>query len=240
MTRRHLKRLAAPRSWKIERKTHTWVVRPRPGKHRLDESLPLLHVVRDILGYADSYREAKRIIKEGGVLVDGRVVRDPKQGVGLMDVVEVPKTKERFVVLVDSAGVLRLSEIKATESKTKLLKIRGKTFVKGGVLQLNLHDGRNILVKPEEAGNYHVHDTIVLNLKDNSIKQHLKYEVGAIVFVTKGSHRGEVARIKEINKIRSPMPNTVVLEKDGREFRTIEDYLIVVGRDKPILSVMKK
>jgi len=35
------------------------------------------------------------------------------------------------------------------------------------------------------------------------------------------------------------MPNIVTLERNGREFRTIEDYIVVVGKDKPVLSVMK-
>ncbi len=239
MTKRHLKRLSAPRSWKIERKAHTWVVRPRPGGHSLKDSIPMLHVLRDMLGYADNHREAKRILKEGKVLLDGKVVKDTKRSVGLMDVIEIPITKQRLVVIVDRSGVLKLKEIKATEAKSKLLSIKNKSIVKGGRVQLNFHDGRNILVDPKKAGEYSVHDTVMLSFKDQSIKQHVKYEAGALVFVTRGSHRSEVATIKEINKIRSPMPNVVTLEKDGNTFRTIEDYVFIVGKDKPLLSVMK-
>ena len=239
MTRRHLKRLAAPRSWKIERKTHTWVVRPMPGGHRLDESIPLLLIVRNVLGYADNYREAKLIITEGKVLVDGKIVREPKRGVGLLDVIEIPITKEHYVVVVNKAGSLVLAAIKTTESKNKLLKIKNKTMVKGGLMQLNLHDGRNIIVDPKKGQDYHVLDSIVIELKNNAIKQHIPYEKGVLVFIAKGSHRGETATVKEIKSVRSPMPNVVTLEKDGREFRTIEDYVIVVGKEKPLLSVMK-
>jgi small subunit ribosomal protein S4e len=239
MTKRHLKRLAAPRSWKIGRKAHTWVLRPRPSGHRLGDSIPMLHVLRDILGYADNYREAKRILNEEKVLVDGKVAKDPKRSVGLMDIVELPVTKEKYVVIVDRAGSLTLKAIKATEAKTKILRIAGKSVVKGGVMQLNFHDGRNLLVEPKKANGFSVYDSIIMNLKDNSIKQHIKYENGVLAFVIKGSHRGEVATIKEINKIRSPMPNVVTLDMDGKEFRTIEDYIFVVGKDKPLLSVFK-
>jgi len=239
MSRRHLKRLAAPRSWKIERKKHKWVARPRPGGHRLEDSIPLLYVIRDMLGYAETYREARKILKAGSVLVDGRVVKDPKRAVGLMDVIEIPKTKERYVVKMDRRGALVIEPVKAAEAKVKLLKVSDKRMVKGGLVQLNFHDGRNLLMKPEDAKSYHVHDSVLLRLKDRSIKQHLKYGEGALVFVTRGSHRGEVARIKEVTKIRSPMPNTVTLERDGEVFKTIEDYVIVVGREKPVLSVMR-
>jgi small subunit ribosomal protein S4e len=239
MTKRHLKRLAAPRSWKIERKVHPWVVRPRPGGHKLEDSIPLLYVLRDILGFGETYREAKRILKEGKVLLDGKVAKDPKRSVGLMDVIEIPTTKERKIVIVDKSGAITLEDIKATEAKYKLLNLVNKTVVKGGLIQLNFHDGRNIVLDPKKGNTYGVHDTLMLNLKDNSIKEHHKFDKGALAFVTKGSHRGEVATIKEIKKIRSPMPNVVTLENNGVEFRTVEDYLFVVGKDKPILSVLK-
>ncbi len=239
MTKRHLKRLAAPGNWRIERKTHKWIVRPRPSGHKLQECLPLLHVLRDILGHAENYREANGIIKEGRVKVDGRVVRDPKRGVGIMDLLEIPATKERYIVITDKDGRLTLEGIKANETKDKLLKVVGKTMLKGGILQLNLHDGRNILVDRTDKNGYGVNDTIVLRLKDNTIKQHLRYEEKALVIITKGSHKGEVAKIKEIKKIRSPMSNVVTLEKKGKEFRTVEEYLFVIGKEKPLLSVLK-
>jgi small subunit ribosomal protein S4e len=239
MTKRHLKRLAAPKSWKIERKTHTWAARPRPSGHKLEDSIPLLHIIRDVLKYADNYREAKRIIKEGKVVLDGKVVKDPKRSVGLMDIIEIPLTKERYLVTVDKAGTLTLESIKATEAKAKLLKIVNKRVVKGGMVQLNFHDGRNMIVDAKKAQSYNVHDSIIMRLKDKAIKQHVKYGDGALAFVTKGSHRGDVATIKERKKTRSPMANIITLEKDGKAFRTVEDYLVVIGKDKPLLSVMK-
>lgn len=35
MVRRHLKRIAAPKTWPIKRKEHKWIVRPTPGPHPL-------------------------------------------------------------------------------------------------------------------------------------------------------------------------------------------------------------
>ncbi len=238
MTKRYLKRFPAPKSWKIERKTHHWTVRPMPGKHRLEDSIPLIHVVREILGHADNYREAKRIINEGKIMVDGKVVKDLKRGVGLMDIIEIPLTKERYITLVDSKGSLKLEPLKAAEGKDKPLKVINKTVVKGGRIQLNLHDGRNILLDADKAKEYSVNDTLLFNLKDSSIKQHLKYGEGMLAFIIKGAHTGEVAKIKDIRKIRSPMPNVVTLEKDNNEFKTIEGYCFVVGKDKSVVSVI--
>jgi len=238
MTKGHLKRIATPRSWSLERKTHPWAVRPRSGPHGLRESISLLHVVRDMLDYADTFKEAKKIINEGKVLVDGRIVRDVKRGIGLMDVIDIPLKKESFVVVVNKKGLLVLKSIKASEAKFKLLSLVNKTIVKGGRAQLNFHDGRNMIVETAAAKKFRVHDTVVLNLKDKSIKEQIKYENGATVFVRNGSHKGELAKIKDIQKTRSPMSNVVTLEGDGNEFRTIEDYIFVVGKDKPVLSVV--
>jgi len=46
--RRHLKALVAPEFWPILRKEYKWTVKPRPGPHPMERSLPLLLIVRDI------------------------------------------------------------------------------------------------------------------------------------------------------------------------------------------------
>ncbi|HUR25557.1 MAG TPA: S4 domain-containing protein, partial [Candidatus Thermoplasmatota archaeon] len=84
---KHLKRLAAPRSWVIPRKTNVYTTKPRPGAHPLERALPLGTVVRDFLKLAATGREAARVIGAGDVTVDGRIVKDAKFAVGFMDVV---------------------------------------------------------------------------------------------------------------------------------------------------------
>jgi Ribosomal protein S4E len=86
---RHQKRIAAPRSWKIERKTAYWTVKPRPGPHPGNRSIPLLLIVRDMLKLADNSKEAKRILNEGNVTVDGKVRKDHKFPVGIFDLLSI-------------------------------------------------------------------------------------------------------------------------------------------------------
>ncbi len=90
---KHLKRLNAPRSWVLPRKTNVYTTKPRAGPHAIARSIPLSTVLRDYLGLAASGREARTAIGGGDVLVDGRVVKDAKLAVGFMDVVSVPKLK---------------------------------------------------------------------------------------------------------------------------------------------------
>jgi small subunit ribosomal protein S4e len=100
-SRKHLKRFKAPKHWPIHPKENKWTTKPNAGPHAIEESLPLLLIVRDILGVADNAREAKRIINNGEILVDGRARKDYKFPVGFMDVIEIPKTENIYRVLPD-------------------------------------------------------------------------------------------------------------------------------------------
>lgn len=233
----HLKRLAAPKSWRIGRKEKKFVVKPAPGPHKIEESIPLLLVIRDILGYAKSSREAKKIINEGKIIVDKKIRRDLKFPAGLMDIIEIPTTNERWIVLLDKKGKLILKNVSENSSKHKLCKIVNKTVVRGGNIQLNLHDGRNLLVEKDE---YKTKDTLLLDLEKNAIKKHLHFKEGSLALITGGAHKSEIGRIEEIKKIRSSMPNIVVLSKDNEKFQTVEGYVFVVGEKKAAISEVVK
>ena len=58
----HMKRLAMPRSWPLPRKTSIWVTKAAPGAHTLELCMPVVVVIRDILGYAKSTREVRHIL----------------------------------------------------------------------------------------------------------------------------------------------------------------------------------
>ncbi|MCZ7398479.1 MAG: S4 domain-containing protein [Candidatus Methanoperedens sp.] len=96
---RHQKRVAAPTSWPITRKTHHWVVGANAGSHSKGTGIPLLVVVRDMLKIANTSKEAKTIINEGNILVDGVERTNYKHMVGLFDIVSIPTTNEYYRVL---------------------------------------------------------------------------------------------------------------------------------------------
>jgi small subunit ribosomal protein S4e len=242
---KHLKRLSAPKSWKIPRKKNVWIAKPRPGPHAIEESLPLLLVVRDYLGLADTKKEAKRIINEGKILVDKKVRTDHRFSVGLMDVIEIPDAKERKIVLVDEKGKLILKNLSKKNTGTKLCKIKDKTILEGGNVQLNLHDGKNIIVKVKNPKSpkedvYKTKDTLIIDLKTGKISSHIPYKKGNIAFITGGAHRASVAKIDDIKTLESPQPNTVMLSADKEKFQTIEDYVFVIGEKEPLLSEVAK
>lgn len=229
----HQKRLSAPKTYKIPRKVSKWVVKPSPGPHNKG-AIPLLVLVRDFLELADTGREARRIISSGEILVDGIVRKDYKFPVGLFDVVTIPKLEKSYRILFDEKGRYIPKEVE--DADLKLYKITNKTLVRGGKVQLNLFDGTNILGSNE----YKTKDSILLRIPEKEVVDHLKFEEGALVMITGGTHAGEIGRIKSYKIVRSSAPNLVTVEGEERDITTIEDYVFVVGKkdsDKPVIDL---
>ena len=233
-SRKHLKRFKSPRHWPIHPKEDKWTVKPSAGPHPIEDSLPLLIVVRDILGLADNSREAKRILNNGDILVDGQVRKDYKFPVGFMDVIQIPKTEGNYRVLPDEKGRLILHPIVKENVKFKLCKIEDKTTIKGGKTQLNLHDGRNCLSDQEVSAG----DVVHLEIPEQKITDIIKFKEGNIGLVTGGKHIGEIGVIKEINITKSVRPNTIIMEtSDKKTFLTLKDYVFVIGKEEPLISL---
>jgi len=233
-SRKHLKRFKAPRNWPISPKENVWTVKPAAGPHAIEDSLSLLVVIRDILGLADNSREAKRIINTGKVLVDGRVRKDYKFPVGFMDVVQIPLSGEVYRVLPDLKGRLTLHPIPKENEGFKLCKITNKTTIKEGKTQLNLHDGRNLIVEDSFSAG----DVVSLTVPNQEITDNFKFEEGSLVLIIGGKHIGEIGTIDEIIINKSSKPNTVVVENNKKEnFRTLKDYAFVIGKEKPAISL---
>ena len=217
----HLKRLAMPRSWPLPRKTTVWVTRPSPGGHSLERCMPVNLIVRDVLGRAQSAREVRFIVHNELIKVDGRVCKDTRRGVGLMDVLSLGD--EHFRCMLDANGRLRYVKISAEEASWKLVRVEGKTTLKGGKTQLNFHDGRNMLV--DDPKEFNTGDSIKLSLPDQEVLDHIKFEDGVRCYLIGGTHVGETAFMKERIVKRSSMPNEVAFE----EFGTTEVNVFAVG-----------
>ncbi|WP_457751123.1 30S ribosomal protein S4e [Thermococcus sp.] len=236
--KRHLKRLAAPSQWYLPRKSYKWAVRPRPGPHSMKTSIPLIYIVRDYLGYAKTAREARKILNEGKVLVDGRVRKDYKFPVGIMDVVSIPKTGEHYRVLPNRIGKLILHPISEEEAKIKPLRISNKRMVKGAKVQLNLHDGSNHLVTMDEKDKYRTAYTVLMKVPEREVVEVIPFEVGAYVFVTQGKNVARKGKIAEVRGFPMGWPDVVTIEdENGELFDTLKEYAFVIGKEKPEISL---
>ena len=178
-------------------------------------------VLRDVLGVAQSMREAKRALATRRILVDGRVTTDMRRGVGVMDVLTVGD--DHYRCILDGNGKLRYVPISAKDAGVKLCRVDGKTTIKGGITHPNLHDGRNMLV--DDANKYNTMDTLVLEVGSQKVKKHHKFESGVNCYLIGGSHIGSTATMSEYVVKRSSKDNEVLFG----DFGTIVDHVFVVG-----------
>uniref|UniRef100_A0A7J3QCY6 Small ribosomal subunit protein eS4 n=1 Tax=Ignisphaera aggregans TaxID=334771 RepID=A0A7J3QCY6_9CREN len=243
---RHLKRLAAPIFWPILKKEYKWVVKPSPGPHPIDRCIPLLLFVRDVIGIAKNSKEAKRIIFDGKVFVDNVVRKDYKFPVGFMDIVSIPEIDLYLRVVPYVGKHLWYINISKEESKLKLVRIENKVTVKDGNIQLNLHDGRNILIRvkdpknPVEVSSYKTLDSILIELPSQNILQHIPLDIGKFAIVIDGKNVGRFGKIINIERYEGKKRRHALVaieDLDGHRFQTILDYVMVVGDDKPVIKV---
>lgn len=243
---RYLKRLAAPRVFPIQRKrSHgKYTVRPSPGPHPMDRSVPIAIILRDVLGYAKTLREVRRILTQRVVYVDGRVVTNYKFPVGIMDVLYI-KRVEKFWRILPVRRKLLLHEITPEEAKMKIVRIIGKRYVKNGWIQLNLEDGRNILFKvnsDEERRKmlerYKTWDSLKISVPEQRILDHFKLEEGVYGLLIGGTHAGSHGTIVKISRQLMRKYDTVTIKTPlGGTLSTSLQYVLVIGREKPEISL---
>jgi len=218
----HLKRYKMPGFWGMGVKKEKFVVFPR-GSHPKDFCIPLQAVLRNILGLASTRKEARSILSEGKVLVDKKARKDGKFSVGLMDIIEIPDAKKSYRIEVGKGGLL-LKDSRATDKK--LCRIKGKTVVKGGKEQLNLHDGRCILA----GKGYRVGDTIEISLPDQKILSHYPLKKGSQALVIAGKNTGVSGVITSLPERKYMLEKvTVSLDAGGKKIETLREYVFVIG-----------
>ncbi|MBU0536389.1 MAG: 30S ribosomal protein S4e, partial [Nanoarchaeota archaeon] len=150
MVKNHLKRISMPRTWKLKRKESQWVTRPKPGAHSLMTSMALETVMKELIKCANTRKEARIILFNKEVLVDGKKRRDLKLPVGMMDVVSLPEINEYYRILINNKNEIVAKPIKKEESLIKPCRIICKTKRKNGETQINLFDAKNITLKKGE------------------------------------------------------------------------------------------
>ena len=111
-----------------------------------------------------------------------------------------------------------LKEVSAEESKHKICKIIGKKILAKGKVQLNLHDGKNILCNKEAK----VGDSIMVSLPKLEVKEILPLKAGAYVYLIDGKHQGGHGKLKEIKGSQA------IYVSDKKEIETAKEYLLVI------------
>jgi small subunit ribosomal protein S4e len=239
-----LKRKPAPRFWPVHRKEFQWIVKPSSGPHSTDKCLPLVLVLRDILGVAETRKEAKMIVSQGKVYVDGKVRRSDDFPVGLMDVISMPDMKKFYRIMPSHKGLM-LNPISAEEASFKLFRVEDKTTITNGVVQIALHDGSNMRVKLENPENppeisYATFDILKVSLPDKEVLGSIKTKEGNLAVITGGKNIGKQGKIVEIEKTEAKKRRNalvVIEDEKGSRYQTILDFVFSIGSAEPLISL---
>jgi len=210
----HQKRLPAPKHYPIKRKHNTYVSTIK-GSRSSENAVPAVLVLRDILEYADTEKEAKEIVRNGDLLRNGEPVRDIKEGIGILDIVKIPETEETYRVIRKG----KYLEFVAVDDGDKTAGKVANKDVEGDEYVYRLHNGENYRTKDE----FETQSTLIFN---GGGVEEIQLEEGADVLVIDGKHAGDVAELREINK-RGMNSNTGTVE-NGEEFETQLENLVAI------------
>jgi len=197
-----------------------------------------------MLGFAKTRKEAKTIISQGKIEIDVKTQREEWFPVGLMDVISIPEIGKMYRVLPSEKGLI-LYPIGKEEAEFKLCRIENKTSTHGGHMQLNLHDGRNVLIqvkdpkKPEEDV-YQTLDTLKISLPAQEVIGHLKIGKGVPVIIIGGKNvgrKGKIVTIEEKPGQKRRDSFVTVEDANGNQFQTVMNFIFVIGDTNPLISL---
>ena len=236
--KKHLKRLAVPSHWMLDKLGGTWAPRPSTGPHKLRECLPLILILRNRLKYALTKREVQLIMMQKHVKVDGKVRTDSNYPAGFMDVVQMEQSDDHFRLLFDIKGRYVLQRLKnADEREYKLCKVMKQALGKGNVPYVATHDARTIRYPHPEIK---VGDTVKVNIKTGKIVDYVKQEVGNLIMVTKGRNQGRVGILVHVEKHPGSFDIVQVRDRVGNVFATRRDNIFIIGKgDSPMVTLPK-
>ncbi len=220
----HLKRLTVPNSWSIRKKDTTFIATPMPGPHKKNECITLNLALKDFLNMANTTREVKKILQQNLVYVDGVPRKDYRFPVGLMDIISIPSIHQSYMVMYSDKGKFMLKKLD-TDPKEKSCKIIGKHTLRKKKIQINLYDGKNIVV---DKDSYKVGDTVIV--AEGKIKRHIKLEKGSLIYLTGGKHIGKVGKLIDITKFKGMENDRIIMETKEGKIETLKDYVFVIEK----------
>ncbi len=186
----HLKRQQSTTKLPIPRKGTKYVARALSSPQN---SVPLVIAVRDMLKLAKTSKDVKKMMNQKLLKINGRLPKDIRESIFLFNSLEADKP---YILTI--LPTKKFSFQHAKKSDSRLCKIIGKKLVKKNKIQLNCHDGTNLLSKDKIL----VGDSIHLDFS-GKIKEHISLEKGRNVFIISGKYTGFHGRIKsrEGNKV---------------------------------------
>jgi len=228
-----LKRQMAPMFWRINRKDKRFVITVRPGSHPKNNSIPSAVLLRDTLNIVKTLREAKSSIYGGKVKVDGVTQKSLHHSIGLMDVIELEGITDLYRLVPKEGQILVPIKINKNEKSKKLVKVKNKTNIDGGQMQLGFHDGRTIITDLD----VNVGDTCLLQIPEQKILDVIKFEKKSQVIITRGTNAGRIGIIDEIKEGTFTLPKRISLLIGDNTVEIPANIMMIIGKEKPIIQI---
>ncbi len=175
----HLTRAKTKRIMPIARKGTKYIAR---AKSHANSGIPVAIALREMLGVAKNMKEARLLVHDRSISINGKPVKDSLESLRLFSVLGVKDALYRVNLLPSGRFVLE-----ETKDKKRLCKIINKRLVKGGKIQLEMHDGTNVLESKDKKTD--VGDSVELDF-ENKIIKFMHIEKGKRVFIIYGKNAG--------------------------------------------------
>ena len=228
-----LKRQMSPLFWGINRKNKRFAITVKPGSHSKNRSIPTAILLRDVLKMVTTLREAKSVIYNGKINVDGITRKSLHHSIGLMDVIELQGISDVYRLVPTHGHILQPIKIDSSEKSKKIVKVTSKTTIRGKKMQLGFHDGRTIIAE----NSVNVGDSCLIQIPEQKILDVIKLEKDSLVMVTKGANTGQIGHINNINESTFTLSKRINLTIDKKKFEMPADLVIVIGKEKPVIQI---
>jgi len=143
----HINRHNIGKFWPIPRKGSKYIAF---SSHNAGEAMPLIVVMRDVLGFVKSKKELKKIMHEKQIKINGKEIRETNYPICLFDVLSLGGMKKNYVMVLNGKRY-GFEEVSDNDAGSRVYKVLDKKVLDKGVVQLNLMQGKNVLSK-EKVG----------------------------------------------------------------------------------------
>jgi len=203
-----------------------WAPKPTAGPHKFRECLPLCVILKNRLKYALTSKECVQICMEKHVRVDGKIRTESTFPTGFMDVVTMEKSDDRFRLMLDTKGRFVLHRISKEDASFKLCRVTKEKVTDNNVPTITTHDGRTIRFPDPKIC---VLDTVRVDLATGKITEYLKFQIGALVMLTKGRNTGRVGTLMSVERHEGSFDIVTIKDSKGVTFATRKGNVFVIG-----------
>lgn len=179
----HLTRIESTKKLPITRKGEKYLARPLLST---EDSVSVSLALRDMLKFIKTTKELKQLLHNKSLKINGRTVKDCRDSIKLFSIFEAGSKSYRLSILPTKKFILEESK-----DKKRLCKVIGKKLVKDNKIQINLHDGANLVSKDKINTN----DTLYLDIS-GKVLSHIPFEKAKEVFVMSGGYTGLTGKVQ--------------------------------------------